>query len=222
VTWNLKDAIPAKALERYSIQLAKLKLQLSGAANSDSPKIKCDSEIAVPEDRESEFAAPYREIWKLKQAYNLVRKQYIKAFDDMLDANKKPPIDLSRKEITKIIIRSIQFWEGEKLKNFAFSVMPNHVHWVFELYLNDEEGHPVYLQDVLQSVKRFSCNEINKAANRKGLLWQKENFDTTIRDEKHLYYAIKYTLNNPVKAGLVSDWKNWAGTWNGYDGDLDL
>ena len=44
-------------------------------------------------------------------------------------------------------------------------------------------------------------------------LWQKESFDTTIRDNYHLYNAVRYTLQNPVSAGLVSDWKEWPGTW---------
>jgi REP element-mobilizing transposase RayT len=91
--------------------------------------------------------------------------------------------------------------------------MPNHVHWVVKLFDKDSAGDPVYLQDILQSVKRHSSNKINKAENRSGTLWQKESFDTTIRNDKHLYYAIKYTLNNPVKAGLVSDWRDWKGTW---------
>jgi REP element-mobilizing transposase RayT len=222
VTWNLKDAIPPKALSRYSLQLAKLKLQITGAANSDSPKIYCNSEIEAPKNGESEFAAPDPESDKLKREYNLIRRKYIKAYDDLLDSLRKPTIDLSRKEITEIIIRSLQFWEGEKLHNFAFTIMPNHVHWVFELYHVDKDGQPIYLQDVLQSVKRFSSNQINLAVNRKGSLWQKENFDTTIRDEKHLYYAVKYTLYNPVKAGLVTNWSNWAGAWNGYDGCNEL
>ena len=228
VTWNLKDAIPPKALSRYSLQLAKLKLQITGAANSDSPICECgESEFAtlencVPKSQhmkyaESEFAAPDPEYDKLKLEYNIARKKFIKAYNDLLDSSKKPPIDLSRREITEIIIRSLQYWEGKKLHNFAFTIMPNHVHWVFELFHVDKDGQPIYLQDVLQSVKRFSSNQINLAVNRKGSLWQKENFDTTIRDEKHLYYAVRYTLYNPVKAGLVNNWSNWAGAWNGYD-----
>jgi REP element-mobilizing transposase RayT len=230
VTWNLKDAIPPKALARYTIQLQMIRARL-GAANSDSRGKNCDSEIAAPEFRdwksrhpngESEFAAPGPETEKLKRAYNLVRKQYIKAYDDLLDGDRNPSLNLSRKEITEIIIGSLQFWEGIKLKNIAYTIMPNHVHWVFELFKNDKVGNLVYLQDILQSVKRFSSYHINKIENRNGTLWQKESFDTTIRDEKHLYYAVRYTLNNPVKAGLANDWRNWAGTWNGYDGCRDF
>ena len=41
-----------------------------------------------------------------------------------------------------------------KFKNIAYSIMPNHVHWVLEVLKKDEDGNPVYLQDIMQSVKR--------------------------------------------------------------------
>ena len=159
VTWNLKDAIPPKALSRYSLQLAKLKLQITGAANSDSPICECgESEFAtlencVPKSQhmkygESEFAAPDPEYDKLKLEYNIARKKFIKAYNDLLDSSKKPPIDLSRREITEIIIRSLQYWEGKKLHNFAFTIMPNHVHVLIEPTIS--------LPKILQSWKSFT------------------------------------------------------------------
>ena len=108
---------------------------------------------------------------------------------------------------------TLLFWNGQKLEAYAFCIMLNHVHWVFRLFEKDEKGKPVYLQDIMNSVKRFSANQINKLENRKGAVWQTESFDTTIRDEKHLYYAIEYTLNNPVAAGLVKNRENWPGNW---------
>ena len=39
--------------------------------------------------------------------------------------------------------------------------------------------------------------------------WQREYWDRFIRDEKHFTSAIQYILENPVKAGLVSDVKDW-------------
>jgi putative transposase len=216
VTWNIKDAVPPKALERYTQKLEMLSVEIfnlrkkSGVTNSDSPKIiKHELEFLAPE-----HATP---IEKLKQEYYLIRKKYIKAYDDLLDVARNPEIELSRAYNTKIVIQSLLFWEGKKLTNLAISIMPNHVHWVFELFEKDQEGNPIYLQDILQSVKRFSANQLNKAENMQGSLWQKESFDTTIRDEKHLYYAVRYTLNNPVKAGLVSEWRNWKGTWASTD-----
>ncbi len=87
--------------------------------------------------------------------------------------------------------------------------MPNHVHWVVELLENYEHGKPVYLEDILYSVKRYTATQINKLERRNGALWQKESFETTIRNEKHLYNAIEYTLNNPVNAGLVKNREDW-------------
>jgi len=204
ITWSLKDAVPKKALIRYTRKLELLKSQIAGAgaANSDSPDFK---------KRGSETASP--ELQKLKMEYYLLRKKYIKAYDDLLDADRNPRINLSKPEHTNAIIETLKFWDGVKLENYAFCVMSNHVHWVFRVFEKDKNGKPVYLQDILYSVKRFSASRINVLENRKGELWQKESFDTTIRDEMHLARAIEYTLNNPVSAGIVKEWKDWPGSW---------
>jgi REP element-mobilizing transposase RayT len=152
-------------------------------------------------------------IHNLRKEYYALRKRYIKAYDDLLDAERNPKTDLSKPENLEILIDALKFWNGKKLKNHAFCIMPNHIHWVFQVFEKDGNGEPVYLQDLLYSVKRFSAGQINKLENREGRLWQKESFDTTIRDEKHLYYAIEYTLNNPVNAGLVNHWREWPGNW---------
>jgi len=196
ITWCLKDAVPAKALHTYTQRLEMLKSQIEMHKNAKS-------ENSVVESLEYE--------------YRTVRRKYIKAYDDLLDAERNPVINLSKSENTEIISESLKFWEGKKLNNCAFTIMSNHVHWVFEVLEKDEQGNPVYLQDIMQSVKRFSANRINKLENRIGHLWQKESFDTTIRDNKHMYNAVKYTLNNPVAAGLVTDWKLWPGTQGSSD-----
>jgi putative transposase len=192
VTWNLKDAVPPKAFIRYTQELEMLKSQIEFHK-------KQNSENSV--------------ISHLLQEYILTREKYLKAYNDLLDANRNPTVNLSKPANTEILINTLQYWEGKKLKNQAFTIMPNHVHWVLELLEKDEEENSVFLQDVLQSVKRFSANRINKAENRQGNLWQKESFETTIRDDRHFINAIRYTLNNPVVEGLVEDWKKWPGTW---------
>ena len=63
----------------------------------------------------------------------------------------------------------------------------------------------------MESVKKHTAKEINKIMGNNGHLWQKESFDTTIRDDKHLYHAISYTLNNSVVARYVEHWKRLAG-----------
>jgi putative transposase len=214
ITWNLKDTVPAKALNRYTQKLENLKSQIAdwnhpGKMDSAPPVKKCELEFASPG------------VKKLKMEYYSLRKKYIKAYDDLLDAERNPTVDLSKPGNTKIIINALKYWAGKKLTNHAYCIMPNHVHWVVELFEKDEMGDPVYLQDILYSVKRFSSTQINKVENRKGALWQKESFETTIRDEQHLYYAVEYTLNNPVKVGWVDHWKDWAGCWSSDLGAAD-
>jgi REP element-mobilizing transposase RayT len=151
-----------------------------------------------------------------------LRKKYIAAYDELLAVQEKGTIDLSNLEISEMIAKAFMFWENRKLKNTAFCIMPNHVHWIFRLKEKDENSKPVYLQDIMHSVKRQTANVINKLTGKSGALWQKESFDTTIRDMEHEYNAVKYTLNNPVKAGFVKDWQVWQGSWccEEYKGDV--
>ncbi len=215
ITWNLKDAVPKKALSRYTKELELLKLKInsfSGGVADSAPRLKKDADSNPHHPiKTAERNLPHPELANLKKEYSLSRKKYIKAYDDLLDAERKPMINLTKLENTVIIISALLFWEGKKLKNHAFCIMPNHVHWVLELFEKDKEAKPVYLEEIMYSVKRYTANEINKVEKRSGSLWQKESFDTTIRDEKHLYYAIEYTLNNPIKAGLINNWQNWKG-----------
>lgn len=224
VTWSLKDAVPPKALHTYSQKLELLKSQINslGPANSYSSIITqsnieanaIPSHKPAPKTPTTNSADPLTPVMEeLLKEYDAVRRKYIKSYDNLLDAERRPTINLSKPDNRAVMMASLKFWEGKKLNNCAYTIMSNHVHWVFELLEKDQEGHPVYLQDILQSVKGYSAYRINKLENRKGNLWQKESYDTTIRDEQHLYNAINYTLNNPVKAGLTTHWKLWPGSW---------
>ncbi len=191
VTWSLDDAVPPKALPYYSLKMATLQSNIQLAI-----KNKMDE----------------KSINQLMTDYYIIRKKFMKAYEDLLHLEHKSIVNLSHPDNTQIVLDALCFWHGKRLQNHAICVMSNHVHWVFKLYEKDANNKPVYLQDILQSVKRFSATDINHREGLKGTLWQKESWDTTIRDEKHLYNAIEYTKNNPVKAKLVSDWKDWKGT----------
>ncbi|PWE00697.1 transposase [Marinilabilia rubra] len=192
ITWCLQSATPRHALGKYTFELESLqkKMELAKKGISHIDKIQL-----------------------LKEEYRIMRKKYMKALHDFLDDDKYPEVDLSKPENSRIISNSLLYWENEKLRNLAILVMPNHVHWVVEAFDKDRFGELVYLQDVLYSIKRFSAARINRQENRSGRLWQKESFDTTIRDEDHLQKSIIYTLNNPLKAGLCCEWKEWPGNW---------
>jgi putative transposase len=192
VTWSLIDALPPKALEVYTRQLRQITSSIEFTRKNNNDDVT---------------------LTKFKMEYASMRRKYMKAYDDLLHLQTKFIVDLSKTQNTNIVLESLRFWEGKRLENYAICVMNNHVHWVFRLFEKNELDEPVYLQDILHSVKRYSSNKINKLEGLKGPLWQKESYDTTIRDDKHLFRAIEYTINNPVEAGLVKDWKDWKGTF---------
>lgn len=191
VTWCTKDAVPPKALESYTQQLKRLRSEIDIAKNNKINEKTIDD---------------------LKIEYYRIRKKYMKTFDDLLHLQTKFIVDLSKKENAQVVINALCFWEGKRIENYAICVMSNHVHWVFKTFEKNENGELVYLQDILQSVKRFSANQINKLENRAGILWHNESYDTTIRDDLHIHNAIEYTISNPILAGLVENWWEWKGT----------
>jgi len=191
VTWTLKDAVPPKALSDYTskMNLMQSAIQLAKQNNLDESAIQ-----------------------ELRKDYSITRKKFMKAYEDVLHLKHKSIVNLSQVENNQIVIDALCYWNGKRLQNYAICVMSNHVHWVFRLFEKDENNQAVYLQDILQSVKRFSATQINKREGLQGNLWHKESYDTTIRDERHLYEAIEYTKNNPVSAKLVTNWFDWKGS----------
>ena len=93
------------------------------------------------------------------------------------------------------IFNSIRFLNGKKYELYAAVVLNDHVHMI----INPAET----LSKIMHSIKSFAAHEINKAANRKGKLWQDENFDRAIRNENEFLEKLNYIANNPIKANLA-------------------
>jgi len=214
ITWILKDAIPPHALKRYTEKLEFLKTEIARFGDQKCTGVRkflTSGSIAVT-NRDT-HATPNPELEILLKEYYSLRKKYIKVYDDLLAVQECGLINLLKSELLQVISEALFFWEGKRIENIAFCIMSNHVHWVFRLKETDENGKPVYLQDIMHSVKRHTANQINKLTGEKGALWQKESFDTTIRDMEHEYSAVRYTLNNPVVAKLEQNWNAWPGSW---------
>ncbi len=110
---------------------------------------------------------------------------------------------LKKPQIATIVENSLLFFDSKRYRLLSWVVMPNHVHALIETY----QGYP--LHRILHSWKSFSAHKINKTVGRQGQLWQKEYFDRFIRNENHYWDAIEYIHQNPVKAGLVDDPREW-------------
>ena len=82
--------------------------------------------------------------------------------------------------------------------------MPNHVHFVATLA---EQG--VSMMRALQSIKSYTGREANRLLSRSGQFWHRESYDHLVRNPQEMQNIISYTLENPVRAGLVDEWQQW-------------
>jgi putative transposase len=91
---------------------------------------------------------------------------------------------------------------------WAATVMPTHVHVV----MRNRSGRSGELLDDLARLKRFTGRTANRVHARKGEFWARDDFDHWCRTPEKVEAAVRYVRGNPVKAGLVSRWDEWAWT----------
>jgi len=90
--------------------------------------------------------------------------------------------------------------EAQHTPIYACCVMPDHVH-VVVAPMSVELG---------QWVSRFK-NEVQREARRlerPTKFWQQSFWPRRVRSERDLALKIAYVLDNPVRAGLVRDWRD--------------
>ena len=61
----------------------------------------------------------------------------------------------------------------------------------------------------MQSLKCHTARQANKILGSEGAFWRDESYDHVIRDGEEHARIIHYVLENPVKAGLASNWDEW-------------
>lgn len=127
---------------------------------------------------------------------------------------------LRREDCARIVQEALLYFDGERYRVFAWVVMPNHVHVLFQTLPDWAMGA------VVGSWKTFTANAIGRLVRQPGepqpQVWHPEFWDRYIRDENHFASARAYIHNNPVKAGLVlhpEDWL-WSSTHLGARGSF--
>jgi alanine--tRNA ligase len=117
-----------------------------------------------------------------------------------------------------IVLKSLLFGhEQRRYQLYAACVIPDHVHFLFEPQIKeqDKEGKPVFwpLSELLRSIKSFTAHEINKLENSEGQLWENESFDRMIRGEADLEEKFHYICRNPWDSGVVPPTENYPWLW---------
>jgi putative transposase len=109
---------------------------------------------------------------------------------------------LRQPRVAEIVEGALQFFDGDRCRLRAWGIMPNHVHVLLDVWETP-------LAELLRSWKGYTAREANKLLNRRGPVWEREYWDTRIRDEEHLRKALRYVESNPVKAKLVAEACKW-------------
>jgi putative transposase len=131
-------------------------------------------------------------------------QRYFDQIDAVLERAQAGPRWLQLPAIADLVATAIHFRDSSVYDLLAFCVMPNHVHLLVYVERSDAS-----LYRILQSLKSYTAIESNSLLGRSGPFWQHESYDHVIRDSPELYRTIWYILENPVKAGLCTDWRDW-------------
>jgi len=129
-------------------------------------------------------------------------------YDQALGNFQQPGFSLNDPILAEIVTNAFHYFNGTKYDLHAYCVMSNHIHLVIGAKKN-EQGSYFLMSSVVQSLKRYTANQINKALGKTGQIWDDYYFDRIIRDYEDYRNVINYTLNNPVKAGIVDDSSKW-------------
>ncbi len=95
---------------------------------------------------------------------------------------------------------------AEKSKIYAYCLMPDHLH----LLISPRE---IGLIDLINRWKSYTANLLKK----EGLpskCWQRSFYDHVLRKEEEIKTIAEYIVYNPVRAGLVNHWREYAYSWH--------
>ena len=106
------------------------------------------------------------------------------------------------------VVEAIKYRQGlGTWKVYAYRLMPDHLHLVVELGRTENALTP----DLLTQLGQFRSYTTRAAwgAGLQGRLWQHDQYDRLLRDDREFSTRCRYVLDNPVRKGWVEDWTEW-------------
>ncbi|WP_281614370.1 transposase [Flammeovirga sp. SubArs3] len=135
----------------------------------------------------------------------------------------------TREEYRNIILDSLKYCQKEKGLNIhAYVIMSNHIHLIISKRLH------INISDILRDFKKYTSKSIIKSIqnntvesrkewmlwmfqragqkntrNKKYQFWQQHNHPILLDTSEKLQQRLDYTHDNPIKAGIVQDSKDY-------------
>ncbi|MCX8060949.1 MAG: hypothetical protein N3D16_00040 [Anaerolineales bacterium] len=126
---------------------------------------------------------------------------------------------LADPQIAQIVQKEIHSLHPENYILLSYCIMPNHIH----LLLSMESILPpsarkdgtqfTALSQALWLLKGRTGYLCRKIMGQHGRFWHRESYDHVVRNEREFRRILNYIVNNPVNAGLVSEWQAWPYTY---------
>ncbi|HEX9159866.1 MAG TPA: hypothetical protein VF835_06535 [Rhizomicrobium sp.] len=141
-----------------------------------------------------------REAYERIMAHDGPQKR--RRLEEMMDSGRGACV-LRNPAIARVVVSSLNHFDGRRYRLIRWVVMPNHAHVPIEQI----EGYP--LGGLVQGWKSFTAKEINNVRRTSGSVWAADYFDRFIRSRQHFGDAMSYIDYNPVAAGLVNTHDEW-------------
>lgn len=153
-------------------------------------------------------------------------REWFVRFESLLDRAETGPTWLKDERVARLVYDSILYRTGAEYDLSAFTVMSNHAHVVFKPFVDErslteiradgrlrfDSDHPT-MDVIMKSLKGYTARRANQILNRSGQFWDSESYDHEVRNEAEFRRIIEYVQNNPVKAGIVKEWREYPWTW---------
>jgi putative transposase len=150
---------------------------------------------------------PSKGSYYLRKGRTSIKNQHYLLTTKVLD--RKPVFN--RENAAAVVLNSLRWLENqEKIILDAAVVMVDHLHFVAGL-INSS------LATIMRSLKSHTAKKINILMERDGPFWQPQYHDHAVRMDEDLNEVVLYTLHNPVRAGLVKDFRDypyWYCRWD--------
>ena len=168
--------------------------------------IRCAGSLpAEALSRVREVHASLRAMTPASPQFAALQRQYFSICEKYLDRGEgfAPLRDADACEAILASWRQLAAETGWAVPHFA--IMPNHVHFL----LQPTAAKPASLRVTVREFKGRTARQANRALGRSGAFWQSDWFDRWVRDAAEEERIIDYIRQNPVKAGLARDWRNY-------------
>ena len=145
-----------------------------------------------------------------------IHGHYEERLEALLNQHAQQEHPFKSETIAGIVMDQIVKYQGRYYTLDAVCIMSNHIHLLVDFSLqvpvNWQGGAlSVYknVSNVVGYIKGGASYRVNKETDYNKPLWAKGYYDRYIRSPKHYDQALAYIINNPVKAGIVDDWREY-------------